>query len=472
MKLIRLATPAMSAAILLASISSCSSDRNPFGMTFTTERTNATIKIRLDVEQTRAGEMATTAEKEIKKLTIHVFDERKALETTKNVTVTRGENTVTIDVTQGLKTLYVMSAKSNVNPTVGTNLTTYENSVFDSSLSNIKTDADGFVMVGKSSEQQVMISASEEDLPASNIFDIKLERLVAKSQVKSAGVDGSAFGISFGAAYFRAFQLNERMRVLHNGTDVFDNYVDTDNNGTYNYYSLGVGEYLNAVTSDFTADGCAYMSENIVSNPLSGNTTFLGIRFATTPEKYYSFDTANSTLSVSPENPTAATTYYVVGIQDKVNGIVDYTLDHENKHILTFKNESDAENYMNSLNAGTASAFTVSQTDRPLFAASVSEGTSNAPQFEVIKFDNGYVYYRVNIAHEDASGDSTKKVFKVMRNRFYKVSINSVRSLGFSDESMLRPSDPEAVLDAVGGSWISANISIEDWNVIDQNVDL
>ena len=260
--------------------------------------------------------------------------------------------------------------------------------------------------------------------------------------------------------------------MLHNGLDVVDSYVDLDLNGTYDNYTLGVGEYLNAVTSDFTAEGCAYMSENIVLEPKSGNTTFLGVRFATTPEKYYTFDATTSTVKPLEEAPASSATYYAVGIQDKNNGMVDYALYTGTNNIITFKNEADAEIYANSLNNGDVSAITVSQTERPMMAPAASEEAGNAPAFEVIKFDQGYVYYRVNIAHEVTSGDSTSLKKMVVRNKFYKVNVNSVRSLGFSSEDLLRPKNPEAVLDAEGHAWISASISVAEWEEVRQDVDL
>lgn len=471
MKTQRLALLSLAIATLLPALTSCKSDDSPFNLNVTSSKNTATIQLRLNVEDTRAGDLSTAEEKSIKNVTVHVFNEKQNLEVTKTATVSTGSNTVDLEISQGLKTIYVVTAKSNVNPEYGISLSDYENQTFASSLGNIQT-TDGFVMVGKSAEQQVMVTASNENLPASNVFDIKLVRLVAKAQVKSGNVDGSSFGIAFGAMSFKAFQLNQRMRVLHNGSDVLDSYVDSNNNGTYDNYSLGVGEYLNAVTSDFSADGCAYMSENIVSKPLSGNTTFLSIRFTTTPVKYYTFDSSNSSVNTTSEVPAASTTYYAVGIQDKTNGMVDYALYSGTNNIITFKNQEDAEKYMNSLNKGESSAITVSQTDKPMMARAVTEESANAPQFEVIKFDGGYAYYRVNIAHKESSGDSYVDKFKVMRNKFYKVDIKSVKSLGFGSEDMLRPSNPEAVLDAAGHSFISATISIADWEEVKQEVDL
>lgn len=472
MKHLRLAFLSLAVAYLLPTITSCKNDDSPFNWTVTSENKTATVQLRLNVEETRAGEMSTTAENAINKVTVHVFNEQSKLETTKTVTLTSGTNTVNFEVSPGLKTLYVVSAKSNVNPSVGTLLADYENQPLTSSLANLKT-TDGFVMVGRSEEQQVMVSTSQDNLPASNIFNIKLVRLLAKAQVKCTNVDGSAFGITFGDASFKAIQLNERMMVVNNGSDVFTQYVDGNNNGTYDSYSLRENaEYVNAVTSGFTAEGCEYMSENIVSQPKSGNTTFLSIRFATTPAKYYTYNSTNSSIEISEETPAASTTYYAVGINDKANGVVDYALDLSTKHIITFENKQDADNYVASLNNGISSTMTVSQTDAPLMKASRADEGTPTSQFEVLTFTDGYVYYRVNIAHKETSGDSERNVYKVMRNNFYKVNINSVSSLGFSTEALLRPTNAAAVLDAQGHSWISASISIAEWDEVNQNVDL
>lgn len=490
MKKLRLVSLSLAVAALLPSVTSCSSDPSPFNWTISSENIQkATIQLNLNVEETRADGMSTAEENDIKNFSVYVFDENSELETKVDFDVLDGKKTVTLEVSHGLKTLYVVTAKTNVNPSVGTSLTDYEKSVFNSSLSNIKpektvsSEEEGdtkvfqYVMIGKSKEQNVMMSASQEDLPASNIFNISLVRLVAKAQVSSVDADGSGFGISMISASFKAFQLNERMRVLPDGTDVFDSdvstYADSNRNGTCDNYTLGVGNYLDAV-SEFKAEGCAYLSENIVSNPLSGNTTFLAIRFATAPLKYYTFDESENSVKESEVNNASSTpvTYYAVGVQDTANGIVDYALFPGTNKIVTFKTLEDANNYKNSLNNGVSSAITVSQVDKPLQAASVTRATNDAPNFEVITFNNGFVYYRVNIAHEDSSGDSVKKKIRVMRNKFYKVNINSVNSLGFGSESLLRPSKYNAVLDVEGRPWISVSFSVAPWEAVSQEVDL
>lgn len=494
MKTLRLASLSLAVAALLPSITSCKSDPSPFNWTFTNQNNDATIQLNLNVAETRAGGLTMSEENIINTLSVLVFDANDKLELKKDFSITELEGTdenktLTLEVSHGLKTLYVVTAKKIVDPAQGMSLVDYEKSVFNSSLSDIiqektvtgdgdvETKSVEYVMVGKSDKQQVMVSASPDNLPASNNFNISLIRLVAKAQVKAAtSMDVTDFGITLGDVSFKAFQLNERMRVMHNGTDVFDasasSFVDENNDGTYDNYTRGVGDYLPAVSSDFTAEGCAYMSENIVSQPLSGNTTFLGIRFATTPTKYYTFDQSDSSVKESDETPVASTTYYAVGVEDAKNGMVDYALYSGSNNIVTFKDIEDAQNYVASLNNGEASAITVSQIDSPMMAPADNDGSDSALEFKVITFDKGYAYYRVNIAHNETSENPAVKEIKVVRNKFYKISINSVNSLGFGSDELLMPKNPEAVLDAEKHAWIKATISVAPWDEVEQDVDL
>lgn len=481
MKKLRLASVTLSALTILPFLGSCSSDPNPFDKELDTiEQNTALIKLDLSVAGTRAGEatpendpLATDAENQITKVNIYIFNEKHELEKTiSNVAVgSVGEPSVTLEVSPGLRTIYVITAQSGVNPAKGVSFADFERQTFVSTLDKLNT-SDGFVMFGKSNEQQVMISATKDEMPSSNVFPITLTRLVAKAQVKASSLDGSSFGFTLGAISFKSSQTSDRMMLVHNGSDLVSNYEDSNNNGTYDNYSIGDSHpYLNSVATDFSADGCVYMPENIVSAPKSGNTTFLSIKIATTPQKYHTFAATDQTPQVSTETPEAGTTYYVVGIVDREHGVSDYTVD-TNGHVIAFKNQTDAQNYTSKLNTGEVSSITVSQTESEMKAPYTRAGETSTAQFEVFEYKEGYAYYRVNIAHEEKSGDSTVLKNKVVRNKFYKVNINSVKNLGFSLEAQLRPTKADAVLDAAGSSWIYATFIVAPWEEIEQKVDL
>ncbi len=455
MKSLRLASLSLAVAALLPSLTSCKSDDTPFNWGDNNQKTDAIIQLRLNVEETRADDY----ESAISKLTVLVFNESNDLELTENVDVTVNTD-VTLEVTHGFKTLYVVTAQYDFQKN-STNIQEFENSVFDSTLDDLK-GTDGFMMIGKSERKQVMISSSKDEIPASNVFSINLERLVAKAQVYVATPNPNVgeFGIEFGNASFKAFQLNNKMRVLANSTEVEPSTTHT--NGTYDNYTVEGDDYLSAVSSFSSTGEGAYMSENIVANPVSGNTTFLGIRFATTPEKYYTYDSSDKSLKESADSPVASSDYYAVCIQDKSAGVVDYVLVPGTKKIATFKTQDDAAAYAASLNGGEAPAVTVSQTDAPLMAPSF---TRAAGSFEVIKFEEGNVYYRVNVAHTEG----TETQLKVLRNRFYKVNINSVSTLGFSSDELLRPLNPDSGFESSSKSWISVNIEVEPWQEVPQD---
>ena len=392
MKKLTLASLALTSVALMPYLTSCSSDHSPFDIIFTgVEKETAFIRLNLNVEGTRADDLSTDAENKISKVNVYVFDENHELETTKaNVAVGAGETSVTLEVSNGLKTIYVITAQSGVNPEKGKSFADFEKQTFASTLDKLNTN-DGFVMFGKSSEQQVMISASKEDMPSSNEFSITLTRLIAKAQVKAAGLDGSSFGFTLGAVSFKASQTSDRMMLVHNGSDLVSNYVDSNNNGTYDNYSIRENNsYLPSVSTDFSADGCEYMSENIVSLPKSGNTTFLSIRIAATPTKYYSFGASDTAPKSMSETPAAGTTYYVVGIVDRDHGVSDYAIDgaSNSNNVIAFKAQEDAQRYMSSLNTGTVSPITVSQTESQMKVAATRDGESRSPQFEVFEFKN------------------------------------------------------------------------------------
>ncbi len=63
MKTLRLASLSLAVVALLPSVTSCKSDDSPFDWTLHTVKNTATIQLNLNVEETRAGEMSTAAER-------------------------------------------------------------------------------------------------------------------------------------------------------------------------------------------------------------------------------------------------------------------------------------------------------------------------------------------------------------------------------------------------------------------------
>lgn len=472
MKKIRLTLLALGTAAILPGMMSCSSDRNPFDITTSEVVENATIQLRFNVASTRAeSDLTTEDERKISKVSIYIFNESEVLEASEKDIAVEDGTVKTIEVTSGLKTVYAVTAGSGPSVDPGSSISDFEKKLFSSKIENLKTD-DGFVMIGKSAKQQVLKSVSENEIPASNIFTIDLVRAVAKAQVNYGELNASAFGFSVGAPEFKACLTNDLMRVVANGYDVIETYVDNDGDGAYNGYSLGKeSDYVNAQNSGFTSDGCVYMSENIVNNPVNGNTTYLCIQIPLCPSKYYSFEEGSEYPLATEEAGIEGTTFYAVGIVDAYNGLADYVVDANTKHIITFKDKNQADRYSIALNGGDSSAITVADSETPLSApATRAEEQSDIQvrQFQTVEFSAGNAYYRVNVGDQDKSA----KDAKVERNKFYKIQINSLRTLGYHTEDMLLPQNPEQDIDIQSSAWIETTFNVVEWDEVNQDVDL
>lgn len=490
MKKTKQAIMCLSVVTLMMSAVSCSSDPTTItGVTYPSDKDsdNATIILNLSAAATRADDeedtWATDAEKAISKVHIYVFDENDVLEKVAlGVTVTSGKSTA-IKVSHGLKRVYAISAYniSTSNLTEGSStVRDLENLTFDSTLGKLISN-DGHLMIGSSGQQMVMQTAVSSDasgtevvpteVPSSNVFNINMVRATAKAQVKCvAGTAntkdatiGLAVGINFDLSVpsFKACQKNNTMRVVASG-DLASSYTE-HTAGTCTGYTRMNGDYISA-QSAFSADNCCYMPENIVNDPISGNTTFLCVKFTATPKQYFAYDASSDSKLKTAAAPSTPGTFYAVGIADTDAGFVDYALTKNgtSHDFVIFAESSDADSYVAALNNAQTPAVTLSETDSPMRAPVVR--TRAAQQFQKFEFTNGNVYYRVNIKE----GTSCK----VVRNKFYKVEINKVSSLGFCSEASLFPAVPGTKLDQAAESWIQATFDVTPWTGVDQKVEL
>lgn len=457
---------------MLTSISSCTSDQNPFDTNILTptETTDvAKIRLRLDVASTRADDdLSTNDEKKVAKVSIYVFDEHDQLEKfKKDIAVSTG-SPAELEVTPGQKTVYAIASKSMMSESLSTgiSITKFEQTVFSSTLADLKT-SDGFVMVGKSDKQQVLKSANENEVPTSNIFNVSLVRLLAKTQVKFTDVDVSSFGFSYSNPTFCVCQTNDKMRlVADQSKDILSSYVDSNGDGTYDGYTVCHDtDYKKVVTSAFTANGCHYVTENIVQNPVAGNTTFVSLCVQFTPQKNYYFDETTSSPKVSSGIITEGVAFYAVGIVDETYGFEDFALDPDTRHVYTFATKEDADKYCNALNGGESSAITVSETESPLRAPGAGTYDVNHRNFQSVEFTGGKAYYRINIYTAGAN-------MKVERNRFYKIDVKSISSLGFHSEKLLRPNDPTSDPGNSTSAWIETVLTVAPWDETSQNANL
>ncbi len=455
-------------------VTSCASDPNPTTF-FNVKKEKTLIELNLSVDHTRAADdsYATAAEKAIKKVNIYIFGEDGTLEQKElNQSYSNGDK-LKFEVESGKKTIYVTTAGSIVTPADGISLADFEKLKFNATNSDLNT-TEGFVMTGKSETQFVAKSASAADMPASNSFSINLTRAIAKAQVKfTYNVSRQCRDYGFNAnmpATFRICQANKNMLITHQGTDIVTKYTDSDGDGCHDNYSVNAQEsFIECLeSSNFTANGCQYMSENIVSNPLSGNTTFISLQLRHSPLHFYDF-TDGSPKKRTQESDADGPTFYVVGISDRENGFIDYTVDSADHVIICFENESDANAYCVALNGGDVSAMTVSETEQTMpEPRHTRAGTAKA---DLLKFEEREPYYHTNIAHSDAS-DATLKICKVVRNNFYKVDIKNIKTLGFPSEEMLRPLNANLQPDTKASAWLETTLNVDKWDQTAQDVDL
>lgn len=453
---LRLAAFSLTAASLLALGSACSSDSNPFDATTTTTQTpNAKILLKLNVAATRA-DLSTTAEKKVTNVSIYVFNEDGLLEDFKAVSVS-GETSEAMEITSGPKTVYAVAGKtfsnSSVNITENMSMTTFEDMIFDSKETDL-TSSNNYTMIGKSTQQMIYAGAQ-------NYVPIQLERLVAKTQLKLGAVSTTEFGFTYGNANFYVGQTCNRMRLKPNGEDVMD--FTSHTNGTYaGYTRLPFDMPLFGVTGDFKADQCAYISENIIKNPVAGNTTFMILEIPMTPQYNYTYNQSSNSLT-SASNTGFISTFYAVGIVNREKGYEDFVMDVKNNRVVTFTNDTEARNYAAALNGGTAPAVTVSEFESPMKVSS-----AKAPEFrnfEVVTFSNKMAYYRINIKDDEGN-------CMVKRNTFYKITVNSIKSLGCHSMELLYPEDPEADSTVSTASMLGVKFNVAEWDEVGQDVDL
>ena len=457
MKPLRFAVFSLTATSLLALGTACTSDTNPFDVKTTITKTEpAKIQLHLNVAATRA-DMSTDAEKEIKKVSIYVFNEEGLLETFQSNRDVSDGTTDALNVTSGMKTIYAITGYVLRNPdteiTTDLSISDFENIIFDSKLTDLKGSA-GFSMIGKS---QQMIYPS-----VMNNVSIELERLLAKAQLKIGNVNTEDFGFSHGSAHFYVAQTCNRMRIQPNGSVAETYNKNTD--GTYEGYTrLVSGGPYDEPTGEFSAAGCAYLSENIVEEPKAGNTTFLILGITMNPMYNYVYDSSNKGVSPSQiSNPSSSTSFFAVGIIDANNGHEDFVMDVPNKRVVTFTNKKDADNYVAALNDGTASGMTVSEFDSPMKAVGTK---ASLRKFEVVTFYNNTAYYRINITDKNGT-------LRVDRNTFYKVTVNSIKSLGCHDMELLYPTDPESDYTTPTSAMLGVKFRVAEWDEVDQDVDL
>jgi len=439
--------------VLIATAPSCSSDPNPLGyINFHDNKDGeAYLNLNFSVADTRADAMASDAEQAISKVNIYVFDENKTFEESfLNQEVTNGK--VSLKVTPGTKSIYAVTASNALisQPTEGSTFTAFESQIVNSKLSDLKT-SNGFVMVGKIEDKEINEFSTSPETQAANNCTITLERLLAKVQLKNNIQEPPAGIPGLEAISYKVFQTNNKMYLKAGKSDAAQPYEDkVDPTGTHDNYTFDDGsEYVAAIglNKPFTNGDCQYMPENVVTNPASGNTTFVAVRMGATPQRLSSY-TSGSNITTSTSNWYKPATFHTIAVLESgTEKLIDFVKAKYNntEYICCFTDKTHADSF-------------------------VENNSSNLPtgcKYEVFTYKDGDVYYRINIK------DKNDAKPQVLRNKFYKITLNSVKTLGMPSVEKLCPTKADSKLDESAvdmGGIANASFTVTDWSQAEQSV--
>lgn len=442
----------LAALILLAA---CSSDRSPvdfINTDFTSKDAKTYIQLTLNPSSTRA-----ISEDAISVVNLYVFNaadpDNVTLEKTipdKNVT----SNSVTLDLEldPGKKIFYAITSTNALKSEAQTGMTLsdFESKKFTSTLSEICSESKGMVMIGKSDVVNIASTKTEGYVPSSNKFSINLTRLVAKVNVTSADLSSSLSELGFkvnGPIYFKAFQTNNELRLTNEGY-MYDSYDKIGmTNGTYNTYTFDntAIAYSEAKNSSASNVQYQYVPENIVENPVSGNTSFIAIRAQLIPNKIWAYD-----LYAYPGvEPLSETDNYSTG----------------NFYVCSIVKKSDPETIIDYYKSTGRIMYFKDQTALTQYKLKYMPTLSNEYEYKELCYTNGYAYYRINIK------DNKSGKYRVYRNKSYQIDLKSLNTLGVNEESKLRPSDASTPIEDSSVSYMigESTFSISDWSTDSNN---
>lgn len=448
-------------AVLASLLLSCSSDPNPVDFIRTdvySKDAKTYIQLSLNPTATRADD-----EDAISVVDLYVFKEDGTLENVVAGIDYKENLIIDLGVTTGKKTVYAITANKILPNEMsdaklnGITLDNFKNKSFESLVENLNNE-DGLVMAGVGVIQNLSESNSPLNIPSSNSLSITLERLLAKIEVAGSITQDKSYGFEkIDNPSFKVCQINKKMQLVPVEISSAD-LEDGDENGVYDNYEQHGGDYIAINSTDAQPQ---YMSENLVANPTSGNTTFLSVKVRLTPSEVWILSGTNWGKAIYSNTGSGISvvktgdTFFAIGIYDKKNILIGFVKNSkDNDKIVCFRTSQACQKF---ISIGT---YTISK------PAALPEGYEYKP----IEYTDGYAYYRVNIS--DGADDAKK--YRVLRNAYYKLKIGKVGSLGYAKESDLFPSDPDSSLEAGETLSIQSNVTfgLDDWQEYEENVDL
>ena len=405
-------------------------------------KTYASFSVSLLNQSTRAASNdpnAVTEETKISHLYIYIFN-GGVLETKGQITLdVNNKGTTALATTTGTKTIYAVP-NYNAKGAIGSLQSDFEKQLI--AATDI-AEENGFFMAGK---KEATLTEQDEDVAIANPIAITVARGAAKVQMQfGTNVPvKSVVNAKVANAKFTLAQQNTQMYLAKLIAGEFSpkgetaEQIDAAQDGTYDHLMKLPStddelKWINAgQTYQNTYATSKYLAENVNETPTTGNTSYVLVCLQVTPQA-----TADATGNVTATPLTPNTTFYVLAKKDATSGKITFAT--KDDKILYFEQNADATTY---------------------------KGTQgNLNNYEVLEYTNGISYYRLNI--RDIRKTALTEKYAVNRNHYYKVNITEISNLGFNTATGTIPTNPTTPLETQ--TYISADITIETWTVVDMN---
>lgn len=407
-------------------------------------KTYASFSVSLLNQSTRAASNdpnAVTEETKISHLYIYIFN-GGVLETKGQITLdVNNKGTTALATTTGTKTIYAVP-NYNAKGAIGSLQSDFEKQLI--AATDI-AEENGFFMAGKT--EATLIERTEADAKQDgNLIKISVARGAAKVQMQfGTNVPVKpVVNATVADAKFTLAQQNSQMYLAKLIAGEFSpkgktaEQTDANTDGTYDHLAKlpttdDEFKWINAGTTyQNTYADSKYLAENVNEAPTTGNTSYVLVSLQVTPQA-----TADATGNVTATPLTPNTTFYVLAKKNATSGKITFAT--KDDKILYFEQNADATTY---------------------------KGTQvNLNDYEVLEYTNGISYYRLNI--RDIRKTALTEKYAVNRNHYYKVNITEISNLGFNTATGTIPTEPTTPLETQ--TYISADITIEPWTVVDMN---
>lgn len=406
-------------------------------------KTYASFSVSLLNQSTRAASNdpnAVETETKISDLYIYIFN-GGVLETKGKITLgVDNKGTSALATTTGTKTIYAVPNYS-AKGAIGSLQSDFEKQLI--AATDI-AEENGFFMAGKT-EATLTKRTEEEAKQEANLIQISVARGAAKVQMQfgtnvpvkpvvNATVTNARFTLAQQNSHTYLAKLVDGVSPKGKKAE----QEDKENDGTYDHLMKlpttdDEFKWINAGTTyQNTYATSKYLAENVNENPTTGNTSYVLVSLQVTP-----LAKANGDGNVIETPLTPGTTFYVLAKEEVSSGKITFA--SKDDKILYFEQETDANTYK-----------TVDQ---------------SVADYKVLKYTNGISYYRLNI--RDIRKTNLTEKYAVNRNHYYKVNITEISNLGFNTAAGTIPTDPTTPLETQ--TYISADITIEAWTVVDMN---